>query len=302
MSVAPSSNPAPTVDDPLRVARCTYVCLMFSWPSQEDATAFRRLFPFTLKLPNSRPVLLKEFVDRFVAKAVGEPTLSIRNGLLEYAPEDIHVFLLDSTKPDGAHWLADLTNFHRAPDPYEGTYFTHLAGLPVATFDDPHSELIPSEILLKANKPPMLLNFSYHGLGPRPPPHSTCVCPLPPPPSLTTHLVPAVPLYHAFTPTIPLFPIPFLYLAPLAIGPSLTYPLTPYLQSLSALPHPCRKPSLSIHSPPAAIQLAPTPCTTLPMNPHSLPSPIPPLPPMTLPPPTIPEVGSPLSHKLTSHP
>ncbi|CAI5975352.1 unnamed protein product [Closterium sp. NIES-65] len=135
---------------------------MFSWPSQEDATAFRRLFPFTLKLPNSRPVLLKEFVDRFVAKAVGEPTLSIRNGLLEYAPEDIHVFLLDSTKPDGAHWLADLTNFHRAPDPYEGTYFTHLAGLPVATFDDPHSELIPSEILLKANKPPMLLNFSYH--------------------------------------------------------------------------------------------------------------------------------------------
>ncbi|CAI5984585.1 unnamed protein product [Closterium sp. NIES-65] len=121
-----------TVGDPLRV----YGRLQFSWPSQADATAFRRMFPFSLKLPNSRPVLLKEFVDR------------------------IEEFT--AAKPDGAHWLADLTNFHRAFDPYEGTYFTHLAGLPVATSDDPHFDLIPSEILLEVNKPPMLLNFSCH--------------------------------------------------------------------------------------------------------------------------------------------
>ncbi|CAI5478339.1 unnamed protein product [Closterium sp. Yama58-4] len=155
-----------TVSDPLRMARRVYGRLQFSWPSQADATAFRRLFPLSLKLPNARPVLLKEFVDRFeeftAAKAAGTPTLSIRNVPMEYAPEDIRAFLLNSTKPDGAHWLADLTNFHRASDPYEGTYFTHLAGLPVATPDDPHFDLIPSEILLEANKPPMLLNFSCH--------------------------------------------------------------------------------------------------------------------------------------------
>ncbi|CAI5999974.1 unnamed protein product [Closterium sp. NIES-64] len=151
-----------TVGDPLRV----YGRLQFSWPSQADATAFRRMFPFSLKLPNSRPVLLKEFVDRFeeftAAKVAGTPTLSIRNDPMEYAPEDIRAFLLESTEPDGAHWLADLTNFHRAFDPYEGTYFTHLAGLPVATSDDLHFDLIPSEILLEVNKPPMLLNFSCH--------------------------------------------------------------------------------------------------------------------------------------------
>ncbi|CAI7863085.1 unnamed protein product [Closterium sp. NIES-53] len=58
--------------------------------------------------------------------------------------------------------LADLTDFHRASDPYEDTYFTHLAGLPIATLDDPNFERIPSEIPLEDNKPPMLLNVSCH--------------------------------------------------------------------------------------------------------------------------------------------
>ncbi|CAI6012472.1 unnamed protein product [Closterium sp. NIES-65] len=170
-----------TVGDPLRMARRVYGRLQFSWPSQADATAFRRLFPLSLKLPNSRPVLLKEFVDRFeeftAPKAAGTPTLSIRNVPMEYAPEDIRTFLLDSIEPDGAHWLADLTNFHRASDPYEGTYFTHLAGLPVATPDDPHFNLIPFEILLE---------FAPH--------FSLYVPPLPsnlPPPPPATHLFPA---------------------------------------------------------------------------------------------------------------
>ncbi|CAI5979579.1 unnamed protein product [Closterium sp. NIES-65] len=194
-----------TVGDPLRMARRVYGRLQFSWPSQADATAFRRLFPLSLKLPNSRPVLLKEFVDRFeeftAPKAAGTPTLSIRNVPMEYAPEDIRTFLLDSIEPDGAHWLADLTNFHRASDPYEGTYFTHLAGLPVATPDDPHFNLIPFEILLEVNTPPMLLNFSCHVCALCSNNHrallpiSPCtfpLCPptcLPPPPA--THLFPA---------------------------------------------------------------------------------------------------------------
>ncbi|CAI5978764.1 unnamed protein product [Closterium sp. NIES-64] len=155
-----------TVGDPYRVARRVYGRLLFSLPSQEDAAAFRKLFPLTLKVSNSRPLLLKVFEDRFAAfttaKAAGAPTLSIRNVPLDFDPEDIRSYLLGSTDSDGAHWLADLTDFHRVSDPYEDTYFTHLAGLPIATPDDPNFERIPSEIPLEENKPPMVLNFSSH--------------------------------------------------------------------------------------------------------------------------------------------
>ncbi|CAI6006046.1 unnamed protein product [Closterium sp. NIES-64] len=96
------------------------------------------------------------------AKAAGAPTLSIRNVPLDFDPEDIRSYLLGSTDSDGAHWLADLTDFHRVSDPYEDTYFTHLAGLPIATPDDPNFKRIPSEIPLEENKPPMVLNFSSH--------------------------------------------------------------------------------------------------------------------------------------------
>ncbi|CAI7911147.1 unnamed protein product [Closterium sp. NIES-54] len=130
-----------TIGDPYRVARRVYGRLLFSWLSQDDAAAFRKLFPLTLKVSNSHPFLLKVFEDTLeaftAAKAAGAPTLSIRN-------------------------LADLTDFHRASDPYEDTYLTHLAGLPIATLDDPNFERIPSEIPLEDNKPPMLLNVSCH--------------------------------------------------------------------------------------------------------------------------------------------
>ncbi|CAI5514716.1 unnamed protein product [Closterium sp. Naga37s-1] len=155
-----------TVGEPLRVGRRVYGRLRFSWPSQEDASVFRKLFPLMLKVSNSRPVMLKAFFDKFeaftAAKAAGACTLSIRNVPLEIDPEKIRAFLLGTTEEDGAHWLADLTDFHRASDPYENTFFTHLAGLPVATPDDPNFEIIPSEILLEENKPAMLVNFSCH--------------------------------------------------------------------------------------------------------------------------------------------
>ncbi|CAI5522931.1 unnamed protein product [Closterium sp. Naga37s-1] len=171
-----------TVGDSLRVARHVYGRLLFSWPSQEDAAVFRKIFPLMLKISNSRPVMLKVFVDRYeaftAAKAAGAPTLSIRNVPLEIDPEEIRAFLLGSTEEDGSHWLADLTDFHRASDPYENTFFTHLAGLPVATPDDPNFERIPSEFLLEENKPTMLLNFSCHvctlcGNNHRAPDHET---------------------------------------------------------------------------------------------------------------------------------
>ncbi|CAI5503453.1 unnamed protein product [Closterium sp. Naga37s-1] len=171
-----------TVGDSLRVARHVYGRLLFSWPSQEDAAVFRKLFPLMLKISNSRPVMLKVFVDWYeaftAAKAAGAPTLSIRNVPLEIDPEEIRAFLLGSTEEDGSHWLADLTDFHRASDPYENTFFTHLAGLPVATPDDPNFERIPSEFLLEENKPTMLLNFSCHvctlcGNNHRAPDHET---------------------------------------------------------------------------------------------------------------------------------
>ncbi|CAI5958192.1 unnamed protein product [Closterium sp. NIES-64] len=153
-----------TVGESLRVARCVYGRLLFSWPSREDAAAFRKLFPLMLKISNSHPVMLKVYVDRFkvftAAKVAGAPTLSIRNVPLEFDPEDIRASLLGTTDEDGA--LTDPTDFHRASDPYEDTFFTHLAGLLVATPDDPNFERIPSEILLESNKPAMLLNFSCH--------------------------------------------------------------------------------------------------------------------------------------------
>ncbi|CAI6012179.1 unnamed protein product [Closterium sp. NIES-65] len=96
-----------TVGDPYRVARRVYGRLLFFWPSQEDAAAFRKLFPLTLKVSNSRPLLLKVFEDRFAAftaaKAAGAPTLSIRNIPLDFDPEDIRAYLLGSTKSDGSH-------------------------------------------------------------------------------------------------------------------------------------------------------------------------------------------------------
>ncbi|CAI5465162.1 unnamed protein product [Closterium sp. Yama58-4] len=171
-----------TVGESLRVARHVYGRLLFSWPSQEDAAVFRKIFPLMLKISNSRPVMLKVFVDRSevftAAKAAGAPTLSIRNVPLEIDPEELRAFLLGSTEEDGSHWLADLIEFHRASDPYENTFFTHLAGLPVATPDDPNFERIPSEILLEENKPAMLLNFSCHvctlcGNNHRAPDHET---------------------------------------------------------------------------------------------------------------------------------
>ncbi|CAI5989067.1 unnamed protein product [Closterium sp. NIES-64] len=217
-----------TVGDPYRMARRVYGRLLFSWPTQEDAAAFRKLFPLTLKVSNSRPLLLKVFEDRFAAftaaKAAGAPTLSIRNVPLDFDPEDIRAYLLGSTEPDGSHWLADLTDFHRASDPYEDTYITHLAGLPVATPDDPDFERI--------------LSRNPNG-GEQ-----------------TSH---AAQLFQPRVRTLPLTPLYSLAAPPpaflTAAGRPRTLTPTPLLHSAPAYPLP-RTPPLGTHPPPRARALA----------------------------------------------
>ncbi|CAI5974289.1 unnamed protein product [Closterium sp. NIES-65] len=200
-----------TVGEPLRVARRVYGRLLFSSSSQEDVAAFRKLFPLMLKISNSRPVMLKVYVDRFeaftAAKAASAPTLSIRNVPLKFDPEDIRASLLGTTEEDGAHWLADLTDFHCVSDPYEETFFTRLAGLPVATPDDPNFERIPSEILLETNKPAMLLSPALTPRCPSLPksPPSPLPCCFPP---CTAAWVPANPTSYLPLPTPLAPPIP----------------------------------------------------------------------------------------------
>ncbi|CAI5479235.1 unnamed protein product [Closterium sp. Yama58-4] len=164
-----SSGTIPSYDatsgEVLRVPRRSYARLLFSWPSADDAVSFRNLFPLTLKLANSRSVLLKVYEDPnagfTAAKAAGATTLSIRVPT-GYEPEDIKSYILAATTDDGLPWLNDLQHLHRVEDPYEGVVYTILDGIPIPSADDPNFQRIPAAILLEEGGPPMLLNFSSH--------------------------------------------------------------------------------------------------------------------------------------------
>ncbi|CAI5469343.1 unnamed protein product [Closterium sp. Yama58-4] len=155
-----------TSGEPLRVPRRSYARLLFSWPSADDAVSFRNLFPLTLRLANSRSVLLEVFEDPdpefTAAKAAGATTLSIRNVPTDYEPEDNKAYLLAATTDDGLPWLSDLQHLHQVKDPNEGVAFTILDGIPIPSADDPHFQCIPAAISLNDGGPPMLLNFSSH--------------------------------------------------------------------------------------------------------------------------------------------
>ncbi|CAI5474420.1 unnamed protein product [Closterium sp. Yama58-4] len=165
-----SSGTIPSYDatsgEVLRVPRRSYARLLFSWPSADDAVSFRNLFPLTLKLANSRSVLLKVYEDPnagfTAAKAAGATTLSIRNVPTGYEPEDIKSYTLAATTDDGLPWLNDLQHLHRVKDPYEGVVYTILDGIPIPSADDPNFQRIPAAIFLEEGGPPMLLNFSSH--------------------------------------------------------------------------------------------------------------------------------------------
>ncbi|CAI5964804.1 unnamed protein product [Closterium sp. NIES-65] len=150
----------------LRVPRRAYARLCFSWPTEEEADDFKRLFPRSISLNSSRSVLLKVFEDRnpgfTAAKAGGAATLSLRNIPPGYTPEDVHDFLLNGADPSEPGWLADLQFFHRTTDPYEEVFLPVFTGIPLPLPDDPSFSRIPAVIPFEDGSPPALLNVSTH--------------------------------------------------------------------------------------------------------------------------------------------
>ncbi|CAI5969391.1 unnamed protein product [Closterium sp. NIES-64] len=121
--------------EPLRVPRRAYARLCFSWPTEEEAEDFKRLFPRSIPLSASRSVLLKVFEDRnpgfTAAKAGGAATLLLHNIPPGYTPEDVSDFLLQGADPSEPAWLADLQFFHRTTDPYEEVFLPIFTGIPL---------------------------------------------------------------------------------------------------------------------------------------------------------------------------
>ncbi|CAI5966875.1 unnamed protein product [Closterium sp. NIES-64] len=150
----------------LRVPRRAYARLCFSWPTEEEADDFKRLFPRSISLNSSRSVLLKVFEDRnpgfTAAKAGGAATLSLRNIPPGYTPEDVRDFLLNGADPSEPGWLADLQFFHRTTDPYEEVFLPVFTGIPLPLPDDPSFSRIPAVIPFEDGSPPALLNVSTH--------------------------------------------------------------------------------------------------------------------------------------------
>ncbi|CAI5989391.1 unnamed protein product [Closterium sp. NIES-65] len=150
----------------LRVPRRAYARLCFSWPTEEEADDFKRLFPRSISLNSSRSVLLKVFEDRnpgfTAAKAGGAATLSLRNIPPGYTPEDVRDFLLNGADPSEPGWLADLQFFHRTTDPYEEVFLSVFTGIPLPLPDDPSFSRIPAVIPFEDGSPPALLNVSTH--------------------------------------------------------------------------------------------------------------------------------------------
>ncbi|CAI5459665.1 unnamed protein product [Closterium sp. Yama58-4] len=150
----------------LRVPRRSYARLCFSWPTEEEAEDFKRLFHRSIPLNASRSVLLKVFEDRnpgfTAAKAGGAATLSLRNFPPGYTLEDVRDFLLQGADPVEPAWLEDLQFFHRTTDPYEEVFLLVFTGIPLPPPDDPTFSRIPAVIPFADDSPPALLNISTH--------------------------------------------------------------------------------------------------------------------------------------------
>ncbi|CAI5961294.1 unnamed protein product [Closterium sp. NIES-65] len=156
----------PSSGDVLRIPRCAYARLCFSWTSQDDADDFKELFPLTLHLPNARSVLLKAFVDPYPlftsAKAGGAATLTLRNVPPGYSPEDLRTYLMHHDINGEPAWLADLIFFHQVKDTYEDMFLPIFTGIPVPLEDDPGYLRLPASIAFEDDAPEVLLNISLH--------------------------------------------------------------------------------------------------------------------------------------------
>ncbi|CAI5531947.1 unnamed protein product [Closterium sp. Naga37s-1] len=135
--------------DPLRLLRKTYFRHIYAWPSAYDARIFRSLFSLTVRLANSRPIEVKVFIDPYpeyaTAKARGETYLVMRNVPLGVTQECMRATLLGGETEDKLPWLADLLHFHRLKDPYGGSAYSQMLGLPVAAEGDPSFKRIPAQ-------------------------------------------------------------------------------------------------------------------------------------------------------------
>ncbi|CAI5478225.1 unnamed protein product [Closterium sp. Yama58-4] len=122
--------------EPLLLPRRTYFRHIYSWTSAADARIFRGLFavPFLVRLNNSRPI----------------------------EPEELRASLLSGKTDDDLPWLADLLHFHRLKDPYDGSAYSQMLGLPVAAEGDPSFNRISAILWIPDQEEPAFLNISCH--------------------------------------------------------------------------------------------------------------------------------------------
>ncbi|CAI5495255.1 unnamed protein product [Closterium sp. Naga37s-1] len=154
--------------EPLRLPRRTYLRHIYSWASAADARTFRGLFanPFLVRIHNSRPIEVEIYIDPFpdfsAAKARGDTHVVVRNVPLGVLAEDLRASLLSGQTEDKLPWLADLLHFHRLKDPYDGSAYSQMLGLPVAAEGDPSFERISAILWIPDQVEPAFLNISSH--------------------------------------------------------------------------------------------------------------------------------------------
>ncbi|CAI5478230.1 unnamed protein product [Closterium sp. Yama58-4] len=154
--------------EPLLLPRRTYFRHIYSWTSAADARIFRGLFavPFLVRLNNSRPIEVKIYVDPYpefsAAKARGDTYMVVRNVPLGVQPEELRASLLSGKTDDDLPWLADLLHFHRLKDPYDGSAYSQMLGLPVAAEGDPSFNRISAILWIPDQEEPAFLNISCH--------------------------------------------------------------------------------------------------------------------------------------------
>ncbi|CAI5492899.1 unnamed protein product [Closterium sp. Naga37s-1] len=144
--------------EPLCLPRHTYSRHSFSWPTANDARIFRGMFPITVRLANNRSMEVNAFNDAnqdfTAARTRGDPHLVLRNVPLGYTAENLRATILAGRTENGLPWLADLRAFHRLTDPYDGSAYAQLRGLPVAADGDPGFERIPAVLWIPDQEEP----------------------------------------------------------------------------------------------------------------------------------------------------
>ncbi|CAI5502727.1 unnamed protein product [Closterium sp. Naga37s-1] len=152
--------------EPLRLPRHTYSRHSYSWPTANDARIFRGLFPLTVRLANNRSMEVKTFTDPnqdfTTARTRGDAHLVLRNIPLGFSPESIRATLLAGRTENGLPWLSDLCAFHRLKDPYDGSVYAQMRGLPVAADGDPGFDRILAVLWIPEQEEPVLMNISSH--------------------------------------------------------------------------------------------------------------------------------------------